>query len=68
MVALTSELGRGRAQEGNETGRINDAPTCPEPLSKVYRVVSHGLDSIFATPPNTLQVNLHRQIPANDLS
>jgi len=63
-LALTGELRSGGPKEGNETGRIDDASACLKPLGRVCGVVSHGLDGIFAPPPNTFEVNLHGQIPA----
>ena len=59
----TCQLGRSSTHDRNEARGVDNAPTSSQALSLVGLVLPHGEDGVFASPPNTLDVDLHGQIP-----
>src|ERR1700726_3992816 len=60
---LTGKLGRRCTHQGHKAGGVDYASSSVKTASFIRRVLSHCLDSIFTTPPDAFQINLHRQIP-----
>ena len=59
----TCQLGRSSTHYRDETRGVNDTPALGQTLLRVGFVLPHGEDSVFASPPNALYVDLHSQIP-----
>lgn len=60
---LTGQLRCRSTHQSHETCRVDDASTSMEPLGLVCGVLPHSEDSVLATPPHTLQVDVHSQVP-----
>lgn len=59
----TCQLGRRRSEYRHKARSIDDASAGVQALSFVDRILSHRGNSILATPPDTLEINLHGQVP-----
>lgn len=59
----TSKLWGGSTHQCYEAGCVDDATASVQALGLVGRVIAHSEDGVFATPPHTLQVDGHGEIP-----
>lgn len=56
-------MGRSSTNQSHKTGRIDDTATSLKPFIRVLRILTHGEDGVFASPPNALKIDLHSHIP-----
>ena len=59
----TSKLGRRGAHDRNEACGVDNAPAGVQSKGLVDRVLAHREDRVLASPPDALDIDLHREVP-----
>lgn len=62
-MTRTCQLGGSSTKQRDKAGSVDDGSTSMQAFLWVGSVLSHSDDGVFATPPNTFQVDLHREVP-----